>query len=132
MSEAMAANKAKRLLTLCVDNDGVIQDQRVLESVRALLASSIADRRKIARELGRQAEKVKMQQHAVVTSASLLDRQTREDILASLQKKHSTLKTIEWHEDPQLLGGFTIQVGDRWYDASIANDLHIIREQLSQ
>jgi len=124
--------KARALLRMVTQKDETLSEEKVLELVKAVLSSSLSSKRELAREIGRQAEQVLNNQRAIITSAAPLSKDVQDQVLKALQKQHQQLRSAEWRVDPQLLGGFTIQVGDTWYDTSIAHDLFTIREQLSQ
>ena len=53
------------------------------------------------------------------------------DIANKLREHNIVNQNINWRleVDPALLGGFVVEVGDRRYDASIANKLQSLRDQ---
>lgn len=65
-----------------------------------------------------------------LTTASKIDEQTKQEIIDQV-KKSGDFPTIEIDEkvDPELIGGFVLQVGDKLVDASIAYDLKAIARQ---
>lgn len=132
MAATPHAIAAKKIVAMAVNSQGVIDDSRVLELVRALLQSKMVDKVAIAREVGRQAELLRRQYQAIITTPVEIDAATRKSMLQSLSTKFPQIKEAEWRVEPNILGGFTLLIGDSWYDASIANDLETIREQLSQ
>ena len=132
MDRSAVRVRARALLPHACDRNGLLDQHRLLEVVKALLASNVAHKRDIARELGVQAEQLQRQQVAVVTSAAPLAKNVQEEIASSLQRAHTHFKAVDWQIDIKLLGGFTVQIGDTWYDFTIANDLHTLREQLSR
>lgn len=70
---------------------------------------------------------------ATVTTAVPLDPSLRKEIEA-LVKKYSDTKHVELLEkvDPEMIGGFVLNVGDRQIDASIASKLKTLKVQFSQ
>ena len=70
---------------------------------------------------------------ASVTTAVPLDKQLREEI-EQIVKKLSHTKQVEITEkvDPEMIGGFVLNVGDRQVDASIKNKLKALKVKFSQ
>lgn len=70
---------------------------------------------------------------ASVTTAFPLDAKMRSEF-DSLVKKHSTKKEVELVEtvDPDMIGGFVLNVGDRQIDASVRNKLKALKVKFSQ
>lgn len=64
----------------------------------------------------------------VLTSAHPMSQPQKDAIRALVQKELQT--TFEWEEkvDPELIGGFTLLIGDRMFDGSIAADLRRLRQ----
>jgi F-type H+-transporting ATPase subunit delta len=70
---------------------------------------------------------------ATVISAVPLDAKLRGDF-ESLVRKYSEKKQVELIEkvDPEMIGGFVLNVGDRQIDASIRNKLKALKVKFSQ
>ena len=70
-------------------------------------------------------------QVATVTTAIPLDA----DLEAKVKSKIATLSdkkvTIENIVDPAIIGGFILRIGDKQYNASVANRLQILKRELS-
>lgn len=62
--------------------------------------------------------------HAKVEIASALDQTGRQALLGALQKVLGTNVVAEFVENPDLLGGFRIQVGSKLFDGSLAGQLN--------
>lgn len=68
---------------------------------------------------------------AKVTTAIPMDADLETKVLAkiaSLSDKKVTIKNIV---DPAIIGGFILTIGDKQYNASIANRLQVLRKELS-
>ena len=63
-------------------------------------------------------------------SATNIDENEREDLLASLKKDFGDQLEIEWKENSELLGGFTVRSGDALLDSSIKGALNKIKNSL--
>ena len=70
---------------------------------------------------------------ATVTTAIALDAKSRADF-EKLVKEYSEKKQIELIErvDPELIGGFVLNVGDRQVDASIRNKIKALKLKFSE
>jgi F-type H+-transporting ATPase subunit delta len=70
---------------------------------------------------------------ASVTTAVPLDKKLREEIELIVKKLNDKKKVeIEEKVDPELIGGFILNVGDRQIDASIKNRLKALKVKFSQ
>ena len=68
---------------------------------------------------------------ATVTTAIAMDAELEAQVLAKIKEfsdKKITLKNIV---DPAIIGGFIIRIGDKQYNASIANRLVTLKRELS-
>ncbi len=77
-----------------------------------------------------QYKKVKSISEVKLTTAFELDNSLKQ-LIADKIKSKTPLQNVELNTsvDPELIGGFTIEVEDKLWDASIARDLHDIRKQ---
>ena len=67
---------------------------------------------------------------AVVTSALPLTPDEDRAIRAKVAQMTGTTVDIQTREDPELIGGLTVRIGDRLIDASVRGRLERLREQL--
>jgi F-type H+-transporting ATPase subunit delta len=69
---------------------------------------------------------------AHVTVAQALSEEDRDSVVEALEEK--TGKTIRLHveEDPDLIGGLVIQIGDRVFDGSVRNQLSALHDRLRE
>lgn len=65
----------------------------------------------------------------VLTSAKPLDAQSRKAIQDLVAKEMNTQFELEEKVDPELIGGFTLKVGDRLFDGSIATRLRDLKQE---
>lgn len=70
---------------------------------------------------------------ATITSATPLDAKLRSEF-ETLVKKYSDLKQVELIEkvDPEMIGGFVLNIGDRQIDASVKNKIKALKVKFSQ
>lgn len=69
---------------------------------------------------------------AVVVSASGLDPQAREQLLAKIREAAPGEVDLHEHVDKSLIGGFKVKVGDRQIDATILRKLNDLRKSFSE
>jgi F-type H+-transporting ATPase subunit delta len=96
------------------------------DRMRSMVFPAVCDtyRRKLALQLG--------QAEARVTSAVPLDDAQRKDILSKLKTLSGREPVLVEKVDPEILGGVSIQVGDRVYDLSVRRRLRDLRAMLAQ
>lgn len=86
----------------------------------------------IAEEFVKQYKEHKKILSAVVTTAFGLDEELRKKVLAVVKDGgHSEVELIEKTND-KLIGGFTLQVGDKRVDASIAKQIRKLSQSFSE
>ena len=68
--------------------------------------------------------------HAVIESATPLNRRLGDQIVGNLRSKYGEDLTTEFRTNPELLGGLRIKIGNDVWDGSIKNRLDQLQEQL--
>ena len=68
--------------------------------------------------------------HAVVESATPLDSTEADRIRKELVERFGSDLTIAFGTKPELLGGLRVKGGSDVWDGSVANRLHILKQQL--
>jgi F-type H+-transporting ATPase subunit delta len=68
---------------------------------------------------------------AKVTTAVPMDAALESKVLAKVATLSSKKITIENSVDPSIIGGFILRIGDKQYNASIANRLQVLKRELS-
>jgi F-type H+-transporting ATPase subunit delta len=68
---------------------------------------------------------------AKVTTAVPMDAALEAKVLAKVSTLSNKKITIENHVDPTIIGGFVLRIGDKQYNASIANRLQVLKRELS-
>jgi F-type H+-transporting ATPase subunit delta len=66
---------------------------------------------------------------ATVTTAGELSSESRAELEAKLSQKFGKQVLIATRTDPQVIGGVVVRIGDRVFDASVANRLKQIQAQ---
>ncbi len=68
---------------------------------------------------------------AKVTTAFPLDVDLKAKVLAKIGTLSDKKITIENVVDPSIIGGFILRIGDKQYNASVANRLQVLKRELS-
>ena len=68
---------------------------------------------------------------AKVTTASPMDAALEAKVLAKIATFSDKKVTIENTVDASIIGGFILRIGDKQYNASVANRLHVLKRELS-
>ena len=68
---------------------------------------------------------------AQVTTAIAMDAALEVKVLAKIASLSDKKITIESNVDPSIIGGFILRIGDKQYNASIANRLQVLKRELS-
>lgn len=97
----------------------------LLENKRFAILQAIAEQYQLLHDAANGIEE------AVVTTAFEITPELEAKVLAKIKEfsdKKITLKNIV---DPSIIGGFIIRVGDKQYNASVANSLNTLKRELS-
>ena len=70
-------------------------------------------------------------QIAKITTAIPMDAELEAKVLAKIATFSDKKITIENTVDPAIIGGFILRIGDKQYNASIANRLQVLKRELS-
>ena len=110
--------QARRLMRLCVGEDGLVQE----DTVRLVAARLQAEQpRNYLALLTAFTELIRLEQArrtATITSAIPLTESEQAAIRAKLDARHPGLR-YDWRVEPQLIAGITVRVGDEVTDASV-------------
>ena len=69
-------------------------------------------------------------QKVKVTTAAPLNAKLEKEIMAVAQKMTDQKAVLQNEINPEIIGGFILQLGDRQYDASVAQQLQRIKQEL--
>jgi F-type H+-transporting ATPase subunit delta len=125
-----ARRTSRQLFRVCLA-DGKLDESRVRTVVSSVATKkprgyiSILDAfaRLISNEVDRQ--------RASVDSATALPPATQAELQTSLSKKYGRPLTLEFHVNPELLGGIRVKVGSDVWDGSVKARLNALSESLS-
>ncbi|MBC2600270.1 F0F1 ATP synthase subunit delta [Puniceicoccus vermicola] len=118
-----ARKLATRLLAICRDDEGLLSADKVGEVLAALHAKPPRDYRDVLHYLAFLAEREIAASTARVTSGKALSESSIESIRSRFSAKYGRSITVENHEDPSMIAGTRVQVGDDVYEISIPSRL---------
>ena len=84
----------------------------------------------IARNFIHETKKFKGITESVLTTAIKVDDNVRKQIIDLISKVFNTKVELKENLDPEIVGGFILQVDDNYIDASIRNKLRKIKKEL--
>lgn len=85
----------------------------------------------IAKEYNRLFEDMNGVEVAKVTTAIALDKDMEARVLSKVLEFTNKKVVIENIVNPEIIGGFILRVGDKQYNASVANRLNVLKRELA-
>ncbi|CAI8224222.1 MAG: ATP synthase subunit delta [Flavobacteriaceae bacterium] len=86
----------------------------------------------VAQEYQKRIDALQGVQKAQVTTAAPLEKALEKEVLGMAQKLTPQKVILENKIDPTLLGGFVLQIGDLQYNASVAQQLRTLKQELTE
>lgn len=125
-----ARRTSRQLFRVCLV-DGKLNEQNVRTVVSKVASSKprgyIGILDNFARLVSGEIERSK----AIVESAAELDSATRSGLQASLNQKYGRALELEFHVQPDLLGGIRVRVGSDVWDGSVKARLEALKNALA-
>lgn len=116
-------NQLARKLVRASLQDGGISQQRVSAVLELLRRQSETRRRELLKAYLRQMRREQARNTLLIEHAGPLASKARDEIVSSMSAKAGRRLSVETRENPELLGGVRVRLGDDVYDASIAGRL---------
>lgn len=130
MKVSKEALRISRQLFAATVKDGKIEKATAKKIVTKLAETKPRNYLQIIHAYTRWIELELQKRHAVVESAQSLDKSTKDEVLADLQKKYGDDITSEFNVNAELLGGMRIKVGSDVFDGSVKSRLGALRDKL--
>jgi F-type H+-transporting ATPase subunit delta len=118
---------ARELFRCCVNN-GLLDETRVREAVRAVLAGKPRGYLAVLTQFQRLVKLDMDRRSAKVESAAALTPQEQSVVQANLTRAYGPGLALTFAQDPALIGGLRVQVGSDVYDGSVRARLAALRE----
>lgn len=110
--------EARQLLRLCRTN-GSLDESRVRQVVKSILESKSRGHLALANQFEREVRLDQMKHSADVKSATPLSPELETNVRNNLVQRYGPAIETTFTQDPELIGGMRIRVGDDVYDGSI-------------
>ena len=110
--------------------DGQLDPGRIAALVDSVIAEKPRNYINVLKNYKRLLRLEVEKRHATVETASEVDPVMRSEIAANLKSKYGDDLAIDFHVDPQLLGGMRIRVGSDVWDGSVRNRLERLQHEL--
>ena len=120
--------EARQLLRLCRTN-GSLDEGRVRQVVKSVLDSKRRGHLALANQFEREVRLHQMKHSAEVKSAVPLPVEMQADLRNNLSQRYGPVLETTFRQDPELIGGMRIRVGDDVYDGSIKARLAALEER---
>lgn len=117
------ARRLGKALFLSCFREGLIDEKKVGEAVTIVLAKKPKGYWAVLNHFCRLLNLEMQKRRACIESATHLQSPVRDQIVESLRKKYGEGLRFDFSENPDLLGGFRIQVGFDVYDGSLRSRL---------
>jgi F-type H+-transporting ATPase subunit delta len=114
-SSREAQRTARQLFRFCMEEGRFSDDRARLVMAKLAGKSDIA----VLEAFARFVRLEKQRRHAIVESATALDANTQNEILAGLRARYGADVTAEFQTNPELIGGLSVKLGSDVFDGSI-------------
>jgi len=111
--------------------DGRLDGKKISAVVKKVIADKPRSFVGILKEYQRLVRLEVAKHHAVIESATPLDKKGTDQLLANLQAKYGKDLTTEFKVSPELLGGLRIKIGSDVFDSSVRERLARLETQLT-
>ena len=120
--------EARQLLRLCRTN-GTLDESRVRQVIKSILESKSRGHLALANQFEREVRLDQMKHSADVKSATPLSPDLEASVRNNLVQRYGPAIETTFKQDPRLIGGMRIRVGDDVYDGSIQARLAALAER---
>ena len=117
-SSKQIRREARQLLRLCRTN-GSLDESRVRRVIKSILESKRRGHLALANQFEREVRLDQMKHSADVKSATPLSPELEGNVRQNLVQRYGPRIEPRFTQDPELIGGMRIRVGDDVYDGSI-------------
>jgi F-type H+-transporting ATPase subunit delta len=130
MKTAREARKISRQLLRRSFTNGKLDQEKMSEMVESVLVEKPRHYVDVLKDYQRLVRLEVEKRHAIIESATPLNRSIGDQILTSLKARYGDDLTTEFRTNPELLGGLRIKIGDDVWDGSVRNRLNQFQDKL--
>ena len=127
-SRKQVRREARQLLRLC-RTDGSLDESRVRRVIKSILESKRRGHLALANQFEREVRLDQLKHTADVKSATPLSPELEASVRNNLVQRYGPALETTFKQDPELIGGMRIRVGDDVYDGSIQARLAALAER---
>ena len=109
--------------------DGKLNQQKITQMVQAVIHEKPRHYMDVLKDYQRLVRLEVEKRHAVIESATPLNRALGEQIVSKLRARYGDDITTEFRTNPELLGGLRIRIGDDVFDGSVRMRLNRLQEK---
>jgi F-type H+-transporting ATPase subunit delta len=129
MKKTREARRLSRRLLRQSFSDGKLDKQKVTQMVHTIINEKPRRYVDVLKDYQRLVRLEIEKRHAVIESATPLNRSLGDQIVNTLRARYGDDITTEFRTNPELLGGLRIKIGNNVYDGSIRNRINRLQEQ---
>jgi F-type H+-transporting ATPase subunit delta len=129
MRGAREARRLSRRLLRQSFSDGKLDKQKVTQMVQTVINEKPRHYPEVLKDYQRLVRLEVEKRHAVIESATPLNRSLGDQIVNTLRARYGDDVTTEFRTNPELLGGLRIKIGNNVLDGSVRNRLNRLQEQ---
>jgi len=107
-----------------------LDEEKITEMVQSVIASKPRHYVDVLKDYQHLLHLEVEKRHAVIESATPLNRSVGDQIVANLRARYGEDLTTEFRTNPELLGGLRIKIGNDVWDGSVKNRLNQLQQQL--
>ena len=130
MKSNKEARKVSRQLYRHSFTSGKLDEEKISNMVQTVLATRPRRYLDVLKDYQRLLQLETDKRHAVIESATPLNRSLGDQIVANLRTRYGEDLTTEFRTNPELLGGLKIKIGNDVWDGSVKSRLSQLQEQL--
>jgi F-type H+-transporting ATPase subunit delta len=130
MKATKDARKVSRQLFRHSFTLGKLDEERISQMVQTVIATKPRRYIDVLKDYQRLLQLEVEKRHAVIESATPLNRSLGDRIVANLRARYGEDLTTEFRTNPELLGGLRIKIGNDVWDGSVKSRLSQLQEQL--
>jgi F-type H+-transporting ATPase subunit delta len=123
------ARRLSRRLLRQSFSDGKLDKQKIMQMVQTVINEKPRRYLEVLKDYQRLVRLEVEKRHAVIESATPLNRSLGDQIVNALRARYGDDVTTEFRTNPELLGGLRIKIGNNVLDGSVRNRINRLQEQ---
>jgi F-type H+-transporting ATPase subunit delta len=129
MKTSKEARKVSREMFRHSFTSSKLDEEKITEMVQSVIAKKPRHYVDVLKDYQHLLHLEVEKRHAVIESATPLNRSVGDQIVANLRARYGEDLTTEFRTNPELLGGLRIKIGNDVWDGSVKNRLNQLQQQ---